>query len=442
MVALVEQSLKNSGNSDLSNFTAPTDQAAILAALQAGNCTAFGTEMGKGYTNTITAGGYNTNILGTFEETERNALKALYQLPDAIKAILARIRQGNIDKKESVSISDIIHNYEIAFSMGKKKNGVMEYYQPLVLSDGITTVSDIHLVFSDNIVKVRPVPLPPPIDISLKDRTEIGNLLIYGLQLSSANYISIGNPKDTEFKDLKAYLGGNSGYIPPIGEVDIDQLQVSQEGKSLISKEEGGCILHIYNDYKGAKSDYCKEHYEDGQIISGHKTDASWNRNPCDATPHYGEIKSYNIKGYGNPTISVGYMITNEAELSSFCLVNGGYISKDKCLDLFSKKLPLYIEDLKKALPSNAKLTQCQFDALVSIVYNRGIGKENCSKGVGKCGFKSDELYKNYLKNGNFSGKNETEREEIKNFIINDHSKLKGGKRREAEANLYFNCKY
>jgi len=28
MVALVEQSLKNSGNSDLSNFTAPTDQAA------------------------------------------------------------------------------------------------------------------------------------------------------------------------------------------------------------------------------------------------------------------------------------------------------------------------------------------------------------------------------------------------------------------------------
>jgi hypothetical protein len=34
MVALVEQSLKNSGNSDLSNFTAPTDQAAILAAFR------------------------------------------------------------------------------------------------------------------------------------------------------------------------------------------------------------------------------------------------------------------------------------------------------------------------------------------------------------------------------------------------------------------------
>ncbi|WP_337045413.1 hypothetical protein [Emticicia sp. 17c] len=99
MVALVEQALKNSGNSDLSNFTTPTDQVAILAALQAGNCTVFGTEMAKGYSNIITAGGYNTSILSTFEETERTALKALYQLPDAIKAILARIRQGNIDKK-------------------------------------------------------------------------------------------------------------------------------------------------------------------------------------------------------------------------------------------------------------------------------------------------------------------------------------------------------
>ncbi len=100
--------------------------------------------------------------------------------------------------------------------MIKNTVGKMDYFGKLVLSDGITTVSDIHLVFSDNIVKVRPVPLPPPIDISLKDRTEIGNILIYGLQLSSANYISIGDPKDTEFKDLKKYLladGVNTNII-------------------------------------------------------------------------------------------------------------------------------------------------------------------------------------------------------------------------------------
>jgi putative chitinase len=119
---------------------------------------------------------------------------------------LARIRQGNIDKKESVSISDIIHNYEIAFSMGKKKNGVMEYYQPLVLSDGTTTVSAIQLLFSDNIVKINPVPLPPAIDISLKDKSEDNNTIVYGSIKTSSNWISITDTKTDEFNALKQYL--------------------------------------------------------------------------------------------------------------------------------------------------------------------------------------------------------------------------------------------
>jgi len=124
---------------------------------------------------------------------------------------LARIRQGNIDKKESVSISDIIHNYEIAFSMGKKKNGVMEYYQPLVLSDGTTTVSAIQLLFSDNIVKVNPVPLPPAIDISLKDRHEKGTTISYGYESNvSTNWITITDNNKEEFLDLKRYLGGEA----------------------------------------------------------------------------------------------------------------------------------------------------------------------------------------------------------------------------------------
>ncbi len=208
MITLVEQALKNSGNSELSNFTRPLDQTAILEALQAGNCTGFGAEMAKGYTNTITAGGYNTNILNTFEATQRTALKALYQLPDAIRAILARIRQGNIDKKESVSISDIINNYEIAFGMIKVTEGKMDYYGKLVLSDGITTVTDIHLRFSDNIVKVNQVPLPSAIDIGLKDRTEAPNTIVYGVELSSSNYISIADKNPDELVGLKQYLNG------------------------------------------------------------------------------------------------------------------------------------------------------------------------------------------------------------------------------------------
>lgn len=207
MITLVEQALKNSGNSELSNFTRPLDQTGILEALKAGNCANFGTEMAKGYTNTITAGGYNTNILNTFESTQRTALMTLYQLPDAIRAILARIRQGNIDKKESVSISDIIHNYEIAFGMMQKKDGVMEYHQPLVLSDGKTTISDIQLLFSDNIVKTNTFPLPPAIDISLKDKHEKETSISYGYESkASTNWIIITDNKIDEFNDLKKYL--------------------------------------------------------------------------------------------------------------------------------------------------------------------------------------------------------------------------------------------
>ncbi|AFK02685.1 hypothetical protein Emtol_1539 [Emticicia oligotrophica DSM 17448] len=51
---------------------------------------------------------------------------------------------------------------------------------------------DTPLLFSDNIVKVNPVPLPPAIDISLKDRHEKGTTIGYGYESrASTNWITI-----------------------------------------------------------------------------------------------------------------------------------------------------------------------------------------------------------------------------------------------------------
>ena len=199
---------------------------------------------------------------------------------------MARIRQGNIDKKESVSISDIIHNYEIAFGMIKNTVGKMDYFGKLVLSDGITTVSDIHLVFSDNIVKVRPVPLPPPIDISLKDRTEIGNILIYGLQLSSANYISIADTKPDEFKDLKVYLNGVSTYTSPSGSVPIDDLSPSDKLFDYLVFEEGE-VNHVYSD----------------KILERKRMDLDENK----WTSHYCKTSGKVYNSVDRPTIGIGH---------------------------------------------------------------------------------------------------------------------------------------
>jgi GH24 family phage-related lysozyme (muramidase) len=244
------------------------------------------------------------------------------------------------------------------------------------------------------------------------------------------------------FDDLVAYLGfgvkkpNDGGYTPPEGAVDVSLLNLSDKGKESLSKHEGGCILHVYNDYKGAKSDFGKEHFNKGKVIEDHKDNAKWISDKCESQNHFAEIKRLSIKGYGNPTIGVGYMISNHSELEKYCIEKENKITKEECLELFSEKLPDYIDDLKNAIPNGSKLTQCQFDALVSIVYNRGIGKENCMAGPGKCGFKSDEFYKKIILGKKFNAS------EAYDLILNDHSKLKGGDRRKAEAELYTNCKY
>ncbi len=95
------------------------------------------------------------------------------------------------------------------------------------------------------------------------------------------------------------------------------------------------------------------------------------------------------------------------------------------------------VKQLLAALPKDkTPPSQCQFDAMLSIVFNRGIGKKNGG------GFKSSDFYQKYVMVGNYNGKNEKEKEEIRDLIINDNSKLKGSQRRKNEEEMYFNCKY
>ena len=54
----------------------------------------------------------------------------------------------------------------------------------------------------------------------------------------------------------------------------------------------------------------------------------------------------------------------------------------------------------------------------------------------GKCGFKSDELYKKIIKEKEFN------HSDVYYYIVNDKSRLKGSDRRKSEAELYINCKY
>jgi predicted chitinase len=142
--------------------------------------------------------------------------------------------------------------------MIKKKIGVMEYYQPLVLSDGTTTVSAIQLLFSDNIVKVNPVPLPPAIDISLKDKSEDNNTIIYGSIKTSSNWISITDTKTDEFNALKQYLNPPSytATFPITGEQLREIFCVDSKGNSIPLEKCKTPSLERCNDIKNLINKY------------------------------------------------------------------------------------------------------------------------------------------------------------------------------------------
>jgi len=190
---------------------------------------------------------------------------------------------------------------------------------------------------------------------------------------------------------------------------------------TFITKEEAAAN-HVYNDYKGIKSYYCKEH-------AGHP---SFTGNKCTHQAHYAEITKVNIAGYGNPTIGIGHLIVGEAELKKWCTKEP--LSNNDIKDLLASDLTERELQLNNALPNDIKLTQCQYDALLSIVFNRGIGCESCGKNKSGKGFIGSELYKQL--NGDDTGRT------FEDLIVNDKSKLANSSRRKNEAELFINCKY
>jgi predicted chitinase len=94
---------------------------------------------------------------------------------------------------------------------------------------------DTPLLFSDNIVKVNPVPLPPAIDISLKDKSEDNNTIVYGSIKTSSNWISITDTKTDEFNALKQYLNPPSytATFPITGEQLREIYCIDSDGNPL-----------------------------------------------------------------------------------------------------------------------------------------------------------------------------------------------------------------
>lgn len=140
-----------------------------------------------------------------------------------------------------------------------------------------------------------------------------------------------------------------------------------------------------------------------------------------------------NIEGYGNPTVGVGHLVIGNKELKYWC--DKGELSSEDISNLLSDDLKPRMIQLNNILPKNIQIKQCQYDALLSIIFNRGIGCESCGNNRKGKGFKGSNLYKDFIKSGNLNSEN------ISEFIENDGSLLSGSDRREKEAKMYLNCK-
>lgn len=208
--------------------------------------------------------------------------------------------------------------------------------------------------------------------------------------------------------------------------ISLNSLNVSADGIEFIKKHEG-VVTNVYNDRKGGKSDYCKEHFtfksEDIFPKKGHELKNS----VCTDSIH---INTKTLK-FGKPTVCIGYLINTEQELQKFCLnALKETITNDTCHRIFTEiSLPDHVADLKKALLADLQLTQCQFDALSSICFNRGITN-----------FKRSSLYKKYLKDQ--PSIDLQFKDDLKEALINDGSDKIVKKRRKSEADLFFDCAY
>lgn len=201
--------------------------------------------------------------------------------------------------------------------------------------------------------------------------------------------------------------------------LEINKLSVSEDLIKRLTKDEGK-VDHVYNDAKGAKSYYCDEH-------KGHPA--------ISESSHYCDHKDHrNSKGkLGNPTIGIGHLIYGENELQEWC--NKSPITEEEIMNLFKKDVKEKAENqLKYYINKNigkVELNQCQYDALVSIVFNRGM-----------CNFMKSSVWIKYFSEGVFNTDDPDKNEKIKDALINDGSTLAGSNRRKGEAELYFNCTY
>ncbi|MDI9873196.1 lysozyme [Flectobacillus rivi] len=212
--------------------------------------------------------------------------------------------------------------------------------------------------------------------------------------------------QDTEAKDVKIdavwkYLGNSS--IDPNLPVDVTLLTLSTKGETFLKKQEA-VITHVYNDAKGGRSKYCDEH-------EGHST-SEWF---CEKSNHY-----YN-EILGKPTIGLGHLITSQDELDLYCSQT---LSIDDCMKLFREKdLPRYETPLKNAV--DVKLTQYQYDALVSFVFNTGSG-----------GLRDRGLFKKLINKGIF------DEDKIRKEFEKWHQPTIVIPRRDDETELFINGKY
>jgi len=237
---------------------------------------------------------------------------------------------------------------------------------------------------------------------------------------------------NTQREALKKYLGigDNNPQSTNLNEKkDVKQLSISNnEIKDLMIHE--GSVHHVYNDAKRANSKYCNEH-------NGHPK-LEEHSYSCDNDKHRN-----NEGRLGYPTIGVGHLIVGETELQKYCnsTITQTEIENLLTIDIIEKaEKPL--KKLLNSISSSIQLTQCQYDALTSIVFNRGEGRETSKKKPDGYGFKGSDLWKDYLKNGVFNSKDPDIADKMRDALVNDGSSIAGGDRRNDEAELYFNCKY
>jgi lysozyme len=91
--------------------------------------------------------------------------------------------------------------------------------------------------------------------------------------------------------------------------------------------------------------------------------------------------------GFSYPTVGVGHLLTADEKLA---MPLGTRITKEQSREFFKNDLKKYIDAVNKAV--TAQITQNQFDALVSLCFNIGIGAFNKSTLVKK------------LNSGNYAG--------------------------------------